>query len=140
LPIDLHHRWILKNNIQFLPFIQYLRYLIKTSLVNIYHYHDLINHYIISVSQMTTDTGSKKGRDEYRYSERVSSSYSTCGTPYITLVTNAMMSWMRKGQDCDYIKRNIPCICGHLWHRYYVAVNQVMVVIDINETCFDQIS
>ena len=31
-------------------------------------------------------------------------------------------------------------ICGHLWHRYYLVVNQVMVVIDINETCFDQIS
>jgi hypothetical protein len=38
------------------------------------------------------ESHSKKGRDEYRCSERVSSSYSTSGTPYITLVTNSVMS------------------------------------------------
>jgi hypothetical protein len=38
------------------------------------------------------ESHSKKGRVEYRCSERVSSSYSTSGTPYITLVTNSVMS------------------------------------------------
>ena len=37
------------------------------------------------------ESHSKKGRDEYRCSERVSSSYSTSGTPYITLVTNSVI-------------------------------------------------
>ena len=34
-------------------------------------------------------------------------------------------SWMRKGSDCDYDKRNIyPCF--FLWCRYSVTVYQVM--------------
>jgi hypothetical protein len=37
------------------------------------------------------ESHSKKERVEYRCSERVSSSYSTSGTPYITLVTKIFL-------------------------------------------------
>jgi len=64
---------------------------------------------------------------ELRCSRRVSSSCSTWGTRHVTLVTNLVIStWMRKGSDlwqAEYIH-------DHLWHRYSVAVNQVMVALD----------
>jgi len=38
-------------------------------------------------------------------------------------------SWSRNGPDCDYDKRNISRGHSptHLWHRYSITVNQVMV-------------
>jgi hypothetical protein len=56
---------------------------------------------------------------ELMYSGRVSRSCSTRNTRRVTLVTKPVIchEWLRQ------VSR------GHLWHRYSVAVNQVMVVI-----------
>ena len=49
----------------------------------------------------------KKTDGELRCSGRVGSSYSTCGTRHVTLVTKkGKKSWMRKGPDCDYDNQN----------------------------------
>jgi hypothetical protein len=58
-------------------------------------------------------------------SGRVSSSCSTCGTRCVTLVTILVISheW---GKDRIVITTSGTYLC-HLWHRYSVTVNQVMV-------------
>jgi hypothetical protein len=127
--------------------MQNLRYLIKTSLINIYHHHDLINCYIISVSQMTTDmfatTGArthdlphsidntmakrKRTNHDLQNTTRKTKNRATPislknGKGWIQVFRKGKqflfhsryklsdMSWMRKGQDCDYIKRNISVV------------------------------
>jgi len=43
---------------------------------------------------------------------------------------------MIKGPKCDYDKRNISR--GHLWHRYSVAANQVMVAtVKLSKSCLE---
>ena len=58
-------------------------------------------------------------------SGRIISSFCTCGTGCVTLVTILVIShqW---GKDRIIITTNGTYLC-HLWHRYSVAVNQVMV-------------
>jgi hypothetical protein len=62
---------------------------------------------------------------ELRCSGRVSSFYSTSDTRRVNLATNPMivMNEERTGKCL----RQVEHIRGHLWHRYSIAVNQVMV-------------
>ena len=62
---------------------------------------------------------------ELRCSGRVSSSYSTSDTRRVNLVTNPVVSqeWGKDGKCL----RQVEHIRGHLWHRYSIAVNQVVV-------------
>ena len=62
---------------------------------------------------------------ELRFSGRVSSSCSTSGTRRVNLVTNPVINleWRRTGKCL----RQGEYICDHLWQRYSIAVNQVMV-------------
>ena len=55
---------------------------------------------------------------------RVSSSFFTSGTGRATIVTNLVMNEERTGKCLRHVK----LIDGHLWHRYSVTVNQVMVI------------
>ena len=63
---------------------------------------------------------------ELRCSGRVSSSSSTSGTRRVNLVTNLVTSHER-GKDRKRCLRQMEHIRGHLWGRYSIAVNQVMV-------------
>ena len=63
-----------------------------------------------------------KSRGELRCSGRVSSSCSTSDTRRVNLVTNPVISHER-GKD-----REVFTTSGHCWHRYSIAVNQVVVV------------
>jgi hypothetical protein len=65
-----------------------------------------------------TRTSLKTG-GELRCSGRVSSSCSTSDTRHVNLVTNPE----RTGKCLWQVEH----IRGHLWHRYSIAVNQVMV-------------
>ena len=62
---------------------------------------------------------------ELRWSGRVSISCSTSGTSRVNLVTNPVISreW---GKDREVLATS-GTYPGHFWHRYSVAVNQVMV-------------
>ena len=62
---------------------------------------------------------------ELRCSGRVSSSCSTSGTCWITLVTTLMVS--HKGGKDREVLRQVEYICDHLWYIYSVTVKQVMV-------------
>jgi len=66
-----------------------------------------------------------KTEGELRCSGRVSSSCSTSDTFRVNLVTNPVISHERgKDQKC---LRQVEHIHGHLWHRYFITVNQVIV-------------
>jgi hypothetical protein len=71
-----------------------------------------------------TRTPLKPG-SELRCSGRVSSSCSTSGTSHVNLLTNPVISheW---GKDREVFTTS-GTYRGHLWHRYSIAVNQVMV-------------
>jgi hypothetical protein len=60
---------------------------------------------------------------ELRCSGRGSSSCSTSGTCRVNLVTNPVMNEERTRKCLRQVKH----IGGHLWHRYSITVNQVMV-------------
>jgi len=62
---------------------------------------------------------------EVRCSRDVSSSCSICGTLRATLVTNSVIS--HEWRNCDLWFRQMEHISSHLWHRYSVTVNQVVV-------------
>ena len=69
-----------------------------------------------------TPTSLKIG-DELKCSGRVSSSCSTSTIHRVNLVTNPVMNEERTGKCL----RQVEHIHGDLWHRYSVAVSQVMV-------------
>jgi len=60
---------------------------------------------------------------ELRCSGRVSSSCSTSGTRRVILVTNPVISEGRTGKCLQQVKH----IRGHLWYKYSITVNHVMV-------------
>ena len=66
-----------------------------------------------------------KTEGELRFSGRVSCSCSTSGTRRVNLVTKPLINleW-RRTRKC---LRQGEYICDHLWQRYSIAVNQVMV-------------
>jgi len=66
-------------------------------------------------------------RSELRCSGRVNSSYFTSVTRSANLVTHPVISreWERTGKCL----RQVEHIFGHLWQRYSIEVNQVMVAI-----------
>jgi hypothetical protein len=102
--------------------------------------HDLQNT-TRKTKNCATRISLKKGRDEDRCSERVSSSYSTSAVVALLLLLSLQTQWYVMNEERTGLwLHQKEHICGHLWHRYYVAANQVMVVIDINETCFDQMT
>jgi hypothetical protein len=72
------------------------------------------------VTQTPLKTGGK-----LRFSGRVSSSCFTNDTRRVNLVTNPViiLEWGRTGKCLWQVEH----ICGHLWQRYSIAVNQVMV-------------
>jgi hypothetical protein len=70
-----------------------------------------------------TRTPQKTG-GELRFFGRVSRSCSTSGTRRVNLVTNPVMHLEWRTGKC---LRQGECFCGHLWQRYSIAVNQVMV-------------
>jgi hypothetical protein len=59
---------------------------------------------------------------ELRCSGRVGSSCSTKGIRRVNLVTNPVIS-----REWGWCFRQMEHIHGHLWHRYSITVNQVMV-------------
>jgi len=63
--------------------------------------------------------------DEHGGSGRLSSSCSTSDTRCVNLDTNPVISheWGSRTGKC---LRQVEHIRGHLWHRYSIAVNQVM--------------
>jgi hypothetical protein len=63
---------------------------------------------------------------ELMCSRRVSSSCSTKDNRRVNLVTNPVISHER-GKDGKCL-RQVEHIRGHLWHRYSIAVNQVVVI------------
>jgi hypothetical protein len=65
---------------------------------------------------------------ELRYSGRVSSSCATSDTRHVNLVTNLVMNEERTGK-CF---RQVEHIRSHLWHRYSITVNQVVVKYNNN--------
>jgi hypothetical protein len=67
-----------------------------------------------------------ENRGELSYSGRVSSSFSTSGTRRATIITNLVMNEERTGGGGCLL--HVKLIDGHLWHRYSVTVNQVMVI------------
>ena len=78
-----------------------------------------------SITQKIKDRATRtplKARDKLRCSGRVGISWSTCGTRRVTLATNRVIS-----RELWLLLRQTVHICGILWHRYSVAVNQVMV-------------
>jgi hypothetical protein len=67
-------------------------------------------------------------------SGRVSSSWSSSGTRRVNLVANPLISreW---GKDREVL-RQVEHIRGNFWHRYSIAVNQVMVatvILQLNQ-------
>jgi hypothetical protein len=76
------------------------------------------------IKDRETRTPLKTG-GELRCSGRVSSSCSTIGTRCVNIVTNPVISreWGKDGKCL----RQVEHIRGHLWHRYSIVVNQVMV-------------
>ena len=67
---------------------------------------------------------------EFRCSWWVSSSCSTSGTRRVNLVTFVQTWWyvMNDERTRKYLQQ-VEHIRGHLWHRYSIMVNQVMVAI-----------
>ena len=72
-----------------------------------------------------TRTPQKTG-SELMCSGRVSSSCSTSGTRRVNLFANPVMSRIHVERTGKYL-RQVAHIRGHLWHRYPITVNQVMV-------------
>ena len=66
-----------------------------------------------------------KKQDELMHSYRINSSFATCSTSRVTLVTNSVIShdWGKIGLWL----RQTELIRGHLWHNYSATANQVMV-------------
>jgi hypothetical protein len=86
---------------------------LKSSLRKSYgRHHDLVDRYGISVSQMTMDMfhNPTKIGGELRCSGKVNSSCSISGARRVNLVTNLVMSWMRKGLGSVYDKWNISVV------------------------------
>jgi hypothetical protein len=59
----------------------------------------------------------------------------TSGTRRATIVTNLIMNDERTGECLRHVK----LINGHLWHRYSVTINQVMVIA-VDHTSFEVIT
>ena len=64
-----------------------------------------------------------KTGNELSCSRRVSSSYSTSGTRRVNLTTKPVIS-----HEWGKCLRQVQHIRSHLWHKYSIAVNQVMTV------------
>ena len=75
---------------------------------------------------------------ELRCSGRVNSSCSTSGTHRVNLVTSPVISheW---GKNWEGL-RQVEHIRGHLWHRYSITVNQVMVAAEKNSKWWHQLN
>jgi hypothetical protein len=75
---------------------------------------------------------------ELRCSGRVSSSCSTSGTRRVNLVTSPVISheWGKNREGL----RQVEHIRGHLWHRYSITVNQVMVAAETNSKWWHQLN
>ena len=68
---------------------------------------------------------SLKTGGELNCSGRLSSSCSTSDTRHVNLVTNPVIS--HDGERTGKCLRQVEHIHGHMWHRYSIMVNQVMV-------------
>jgi hypothetical protein len=77
-------------------------------------------------SKRSSNMSPTKDRGELRCSRRVCRSWSISGTRRVNIVTNPIISreWV-KDRAVLTISGTYRC---SLWHRYYITVNQVMVV------------
>jgi hypothetical protein len=62
-----------------------------------------------------------------RCSGRVGSFCSTSGTHHVNLVANPVITWVMNEERTGKCLRQVEHIRDHLWHRYSITVNQVMV-------------
>ena len=75
---------------------------------------------------------------ELRCSGMVSSSCSTSGTRRVNLVTCPVISheWGKNREGL----RQVEHIRGHLWHRYSITINQIMVAAETNSKWWHQLN